>query len=183
MTRLRPISWLLQGLTAARWPQKDRTVSTNSRPPSTILASSRSSALSLCGVRRSFAVGQTVAIGRRAGQAAWAQRVIIRRGAFGNSVKQLQQRIGTFKQSPSLPNAYLPFNEGDGKGIGHARGPDPLAWCGIPLPLFTSAKGTRAGPQAPPAASDYFSPHSRISFHRYSSAVRPARMAVSCASV
>ena len=109
----------------------------NSRPPSTILASSSSSAFSLCGVRRSFAVGQTVAIGRRAGQAAWAQRVIIRRGASGNSVKQLQQKIGTFKQSPSLPNAYLPFNDGGRKGNWPRQGSGPI-WHGVAFPFHFS---------------------------------------------
>jgi len=28
--------------------------------------------------------------------------------------------------APSLPDAYVPRNGGDGKGIGHARGPDPF---------------------------------------------------------
>ena len=53
-------------------------------------------ATAMCGVRRSSALGYAVADGGRAGQAAGAQRVIIRRGALGNSVKQLQQKIGTF---------------------------------------------------------------------------------------
>ena len=107
-------------------------------------------AAALRGVWRSVAFSQAVAIGRRYWQAAGAQRVIIRRGAFGNSVKQLQQKIGTFKQSPSLPDAYLPLTTGTERELATPGVRTHLAWCGIPFPLFTSAKGTRAGPQAPP---------------------------------
>ena len=57
----------------------------------------------------------------------------------------VQQKIGTFKQSRSLPSTYLPLHRwGTGRGLVTPGVRTHLAWCDIPLPLFSSAKGTRA---------------------------------------
>ena len=70
-------------------------------------------AAALRGVWRSVAFSQAVAIGRRYWQAARAQRVIIRRGAFGNSVKQLPQalpgRLITSRPTPGSASTDTPL--------------------------------------------------------------------------
>jgi hypothetical protein len=111
--------------------------------------------------RRSTVVGTLCDAGRR---------------IVGNSVKQLPQKIGTFKQSRSLPSAYLPFIDGGQEGDWSRQGSGPI-WHGATFPFRFSNLPTGN------AATDYFSPHSRISFQRHSSAVSPPRMAVSCSSL
>ena len=67
----------------------------------------------------------------------------------GNSVKQLPQKIGTFKQSRSLPSAYLPFIDGGQEGVWSRQGSGPI-WHGATfpfrfsnLPTVKSANGER----------------------------------------
>ena len=110
--------------------------------------------------------------GRRYRQAAGARGVIIRHGVLlATALRSLQQKIGTFKQSRSLPSAYLPFNDGE-TGRGLVTPGIRTHWHGATFPFRFSVllEGTRADRKHHQRASNYFSPHSRISFHRYSSA-------------
>jgi hypothetical protein len=91
-------------------------------------------------LRRSIALRQAVANGGCVWQASGAQRVIIRRG-------HLQQKIGAFKQSRSLPRAYLSLHRrGPGRGLATPGIRTRLAWCGIPLPLFSWDGGRTQAP-------------------------------------
>ena len=88
-----------------------------------------------------------------------------------------RKRLARLSNRGAYPVHTFPSSMGDRKGIGHARGPDPFGMVRHSPSVFASHLPTGN------AATDYFSPHSRISFQRHSSAVSPPRMAVSCSSL
>ena len=113
-------------------------------------------------------------------------RAIIRQHASLGSHQAAELLFSKRLARLSNRGAYLvhtfPSPTGDRKGIGHARDPDPFGMVRHSLPFLSVPLTGNAATASAGSASDYFT-HSRISFQRYSSAVRPPRIAVKCSSV
>ena len=160
MIGLRPISWLPRismGLTIARLSARLRCAE--------------------CG-----GPVQSVAAGRRAGQATRVEGDYSAATHRWNSTKQqtlFSKRLARLSNRGAYLVHTFPSPTEDRKGIGHAMDPDPFGVVRHSLPFLSVPLTGNAATASAESASYYFT-HSRISFQRYSSAVRPPRIAVKC---